>query len=71
MGTEEIKKNMDKYIEMLKESNKAEGQDRIYVAGEKEYIADENNSEKLSIQSKVFDILNELGEEFKLKLEGE
>ncbi len=71
MGTDEIKKNMDNYIEMLKGSNKAEGQDRIYVAGEKEYIADEKNSEKLSIQSKVFDILNELGDEFNLKLEGE
>ena len=71
MGTDEIKKNMDAYIEMLKGSNKADGQDRIYVAGEKEYIADENNNKKLSIQNKVFDILNELGEEFSLKLEGE
>ncbi len=71
MGKDEIKKNMDTYIEMLKSSNKADGQDKIFVAGEKEYIANEKNSEKLSIQSKVFDILNELGEEFNIKLEGE
>jgi len=71
MGKEEITKNMDAYIEMLKGSNKAEGQDRIFVAGEKEYAANEKNSVKLSIQSKVFDILNELGEEFNIKLEGE
>ena len=71
MGKDEIKKNMDAYIEMLKGSNKAEGQERIYVAGEKEYISDEENSEKLSVQNKVFDILNELGKEFDLTLEGE
>jgi len=71
VGGDEVKKNMDAYIRMLKGSNKAAGQDRIYVAGEKEYLADENNSEKLSIQNKVFDILNGIGEEFNLKLEGE
>ncbi len=71
VGTDEIKKNMDYYIDMLKGSNKADGQDKIYVAGEKEYLSEENNREKISIQSKVFTILNEIGEEFGLKLEGE
>ncbi len=71
MGTDEIKKNMDSYIEMLKGANKAEGQEKIYIAGEKEFIANENSGEKLSIQRKVFDILNSLGEEFDLELKGE
>ncbi len=69
VGSEEIKQGMDYYIKMLKNSNKAEGQDRIYVAGEKEYEYTEANKIQLSLQSKVFSILNELGAEFGLKLD--
>ncbi|MEN8153079.1 MAG: Ldh family oxidoreductase [Acidobacteriota bacterium] len=69
VGGEDIKKGMDYYINMLKNSTKAEGQDRIYVAGEKEYENTEANKVQLSLQSKVFITLNELGSEFGIKLE--
>ena len=53
---------------MLKKSERAENEPRIYIAGEKEYEAEEKNRENLTLQNKVYKILNELGEEFKLKL---
>ena len=59
---------MDGYISMLKNSKKAEGKDRIYVAGEKEYEAEAKNAEVLSIQTKVFETLNQIGGEFGLSL---
>ncbi len=68
VGLDELKENMDNYINMLKKSERAENEPRIYIAGEKEYEAEEKNRENLTLQNKVYKILNELGEEFKLKL---
>jgi len=68
MGLEEIQEGMDSYIQMLKNSEKAAGQNRIYVAGEKEYEAEEKNKTTVSLQDKVFNTLNDIGEEFGMKL---
>ncbi len=68
MGLEEIQGNVDSYIQMLKNSEKAAGQNRIYVAGEKEYEAEEKNKVTVSLQDKVFNTLNDIGREFCLKL---
>ena len=68
VGLETIQKNMDYYINMLKSANKAEGHDRIYVAGEKEYEASEKYAEVVSLQNKVFEIINSIGKEFGLEL---
>jgi len=68
MGLEEIQGNMDSYIQMLKNSEKADGQNRIYVAGEKEYDAEEKNKATVTLQDKVFNTLNDIGREFGMKL---
>ncbi len=68
MGLEEIQGNMDSYVQMLKNSEKAAGQNRIYVAGEKEYEAEERNKITVSLQDKVFNTLNDIGKEFGIKL---
>ncbi|MBN2602161.1 MAG: Ldh family oxidoreductase [Candidatus Marinimicrobia bacterium] len=63
MGLDELHNNMDYYIQMLKNATKADGQARIFVAGEKEYEAMEKNKDTVSLQGKVFTILNEIGAE--------
>lgn len=39
---EDFKESMDQFIRELKESPKAEGEDRIFVAGEKEFLTEED-----------------------------
>lgn len=67
-GPEAISQNMDYYIDMLKNSHKARGQDHIYVAGEKEWQNEAKNEKEIHLQDKVFDKLNEIGKEFGLGL---
>ncbi|MBU4445244.1 DUF2179 domain-containing protein [bacterium] len=68
MGLEEIQGNMDSYVQMLKNSEKADGQNRIYVAGAKEYEAEEKNKTTVTLQDKVFNTLNDIVKEFGMKL---
>jgi L-2-hydroxycarboxylate dehydrogenase (NAD+) len=67
VGINEFKKNMDNYIDELKSSEKAEGENRIYVHGEKEFEMqekrekngcplDEKTVEKLSALSKEYSV---------------
>ena len=42
----DFKKQIDYMVELLKNSPKAAGQDEIFIAGEKEYLAAEENREK-------------------------
>jgi len=67
-GIDEISENMDNYIDMLKASRKADGEDYIYVAGEKEYQNEAKNEVVLNLQDKVFNNLNDIGKEFGLQL---
>lgn len=69
-GLDIIQNKMDHYIDMLVESEKADGEDRIFVAGEVEYEATEDNKESLTLMNKVFNTLNEIGSEFNLTLHG-
>jgi len=50
----------------LKNSPKAQGQEHIYVAGEKEFEAEERNRLQLTIQIKVYDTLEKIAAEFNL-----
>jgi len=70
-GLDAIEEKMAYYIRLLKHSEKAHEQDRIYVAGEVEYEAEEANSESLIVLEKVFVNLNNIGKEFYLTLKGE
>ena len=54
-------KNMDDLIDRLKKSNKAEGQERIYIHGEKEYeLYNKHKKEGIPVQEKVYDTLKEI-----------
>jgi len=58
----DFKKQLDHTISMLKASPKSEGQDRIYIAGEKEYEAYEYNTKKgVPIIDKVIEDLKRDG----------
>ena len=69
LGLESIQKNMDYYIEMLKKCPKSEGDDYIYIAGEKEQTNEEKNKTCLMLQDKVFENLNNIGSNYGLLLE--
>ncbi|MCP4147651.1 MAG: Ldh family oxidoreductase [bacterium] len=69
LGLGAIEDKMDYFSRMLKNSPLADNQDRIYVAGEVEFEAEDANRESVSVQKKVFNTLNEIGKEFGLKLE--
>jgi LDH2 family malate/lactate/ureidoglycolate dehydrogenase len=61
---EEFKKDMDDLIRRLKNSPKAEGQDRIYVHGEKEFELEEKyRKEGIPLYYKVYDDLKAIGGE--------
>jgi L-2-hydroxycarboxylate dehydrogenase (NAD+) len=61
---EEFKKDMDDLIRRLKNSPKAEGQDRIFLHGEKEFELEEKyRKEGIPLYYKVYDDLRAIGEE--------
>lgn len=61
---DEFKRAMDEYIRSLKESPKAEGESRIWVAGEKEWELQERYAcEGVPLYHKVVENLKAIGEE--------
>ena len=68
LGADSLGENIDEYIRILKKADKAEGQDQIYVAGEKEYIAAEKYQKFVPLQKKVFQTLNEIGDAIGISL---
>lgn len=60
---DEFKANMDTFIDILKNSEKAEGKDRIYIAGEKEFENADRQQETVSLSNKVIENLKEIGKE--------
>jgi L-2-hydroxycarboxylate dehydrogenase (NAD+) len=61
---EDFKISMDDIIQILKDSAKAEGQDRIFIHGEKEFeMAEERMREGIPLHPKVAKDLQAIGEE--------
>ena len=61
---EEFKASMDDMIQRLKSSPKVEGQDRIYIHGEKEFEIEELQTKAgISLHPKVFADLKKLSQE--------
>lgn len=61
---EEFKREMDEYLRTLKDSPKAEGESRIWVAGEKEWeLQARYEREGVPLYYKVVDSLRAIGEE--------
>lgn len=71
VGLDAIQEKLDYYIRLLKHSEKAHEQDRIYIAGEPEYEWEELHAESLSMLEKVFNNLNSIGKDFGFSLAGE
>lgn len=68
LGADEIGKGLDAYVRTLRNADKAEGQERIYIAGEKEYNFEVKYREFVPLQKKVFEILNKIGDEIGLSI---
>ena len=62
-----FKSMMDEYINILKNSEKAAGKDRIFIHGEKEFELYEQQKEEVGIYYKVVEELRNIGEEFGVK----
>jgi len=61
---EDFKKDMDDLIRRLRKSNKAEGQDRIFIHGEKEFELEEKyRKEGIPLYFKVYEDLKAIGDE--------
>jgi L-2-hydroxycarboxylate dehydrogenase (NAD+) len=58
-----FKRMMDVYIDMLKNSEKAAGQDRIFIHGEKEFELHEQQKDEVGIYYKVVEELRQVGQE--------
>ncbi len=63
-----FKRMIDEYIDMLKNTPKREGAERIYVHGEKEFEAAEMQKKEVWIYYKVVEDLKKLAEENQVKL---
>jgi len=65
---DEFKADMDSLICKLKKSSKAEGQERIYIHGEKEFeLADKHIKEGIPLHPKVTKIMRQIGEELQVE----
>jgi len=62
-----FKSIMDAYINTLKNSAKADGKDRIFIHGEKEFELYEQQKEEVGIYYKVVEELRQIGEEVNVK----
>lgn len=66
---DDFKENMDQMIRDLRESPKAEGQERIYVAGEIEFETEAERRENgIPLHPNVFETLRGLGRELEVEL---
>jgi L-2-hydroxycarboxylate dehydrogenase (NAD+) len=63
-----FKATMDEMIQGLKNSHKAEGQNRIYLHGEKEFEKyDEYKRNGVPIEAKVIEQMKKVGDELGIK----
>ena len=62
-----FKSMMDEYINMLKNSEKANGKERIFIHGEKEFELYEQQKEEVRIYYKVVEELRKIAEEVNVK----
>jgi L-2-hydroxycarboxylate dehydrogenase (NAD+) len=60
---DEFKSNMDQFLGILKNSEKADGQDKIYIAGEKEYSKSDAQKDTVAISNVVVENLREIGKD--------
>ena len=67
---DDFKQTMDNYINTLKNSEKAEGENRIFVHGEKEFeMEEERKKEGCPLDAKTVESLTKISEEYDEKIE--
>lgn len=62
ISLDEFTESMDSIIRALLDSKKAEGQDRIYIHGEKEFILADQQQEYVKLFNRVIENIKEVGE---------
>ncbi len=67
ISLDEFTNSMDSLIRALLDSKKAEGQDRIYIHGEKEFILAEQQQEYVKLFNRVIENIKEVGESLGVK----
>ncbi|MBC8383960.1 MAG: Ldh family oxidoreductase, partial [Candidatus Cloacimonetes bacterium] len=65
----EFTKSMDSLIDILHNSEKADGHDRIYIQGEKEFILAEQQKEEVKLYNRVVDNIKEVGRSLGIEAE--
>lgn len=68
-SVEEFKEDVDGLMEMLRGAELADDADKIYIPGEKEFVFEDEYSEQIPLNEKVYDNLKELAEEFGLEFD--
>jgi LDH2 family malate/lactate/ureidoglycolate dehydrogenase len=68
IGLDELQQRVSDFCRMLKDAPKAAGQERIFVAGEKEYEAEQRHHKYVPLEAKVFAQLEAIGSRFGLSL---
>jgi LDH2 family malate/lactate/ureidoglycolate dehydrogenase len=63
----QFKASMDAYIQMIRGSAKASGQDRIFIHGEKEHELYEQRQQEVPIYSSVVDEMRKIGREVNIE----
>lgn len=66
--TAEFKKKMDSFISNLKSGTKADGAERIWIAGEKEAEAEARNKDEVDIDDPTLENLRKIAEELELSI---
>ncbi len=69
IGLNKIKEGIDKLQDTMKNSEKAEGKDRIFIAGEKEYELELKHKEKVPVQDKVYSVMEEIARELSINFD--
>lgn len=65
IGAEQLKNRMDEYIDLLKTSQKAAGESRIYVHGEKEFeMQERREKEGCPLDAKTVEALTKISQDF-------
>ena len=67
-GLDNIEDQVDSIVSLLKELSPTKHADQIFVAGEKEFLAEKKFEKEVELQQKVFETLQNIGSEIGLSL---
>lgn len=68
-GLERIENQVDTILSLLKGLSSTNGNDQVFVAGEKEFLAEKKFEKEVVLQKKVFETLQDIGSDVGLSLQ--